>query len=725
VSYVASKQSKQGSFPVWSDVFDVSLRPWQDVTVQYVVPGALHATFYDLASTPIHSARHVPFSATVPGAIQVRYRGLLKFPYAGTWLIHFKDCIFSFGVARFQGANILASNVSGSNTTISVSIADPIQFHDFVFQCSNFLVNKSSVTFSLSQLSFPAVFQPVIYSGFGVFSKTFLGQGLWATYYGSDSLPQVAVSNQVPSLMLNRPEIAASVYSSIRWSGFIQVNLSKLYTFGIRHLSSTAAYLKIDDRVSSTNYVPGTINLLLMTMFLRSGELHDIDISITFGSSAWRCSEMRDLFGLLWIERVQPEASLTEQLVTFPTQNLFSALSSSSVDQNDSLQFPWRSPLETRIVSGAAMARGMGYNRQNTPLRVIVNAGSVCAATSSFVSSASLSIFTAGVASSFVFVPRDQFANEVETAPIMTFWGMHSSRGSTLFGTITPAYEDDSSSYPSQMQPPVMNGLFAHYSANSYNSEAKVWNDLSGLGNHVTEIGGVITVARPTGSAAYIQGDTSAWMQFPTTVLPSTYTLFHVARYNGLMKKRIFQGLSTNWLSGFWSGIAGVAFHGCFITPIEDYPGTDWIVASDRTNSFRSNGVERKTANSCVSGVRMSINRGPFNENSDFAIQIILVYNRRLSDSEVFAVENWLSQYCIISTQETTSNVQMPLSRSQVKVAFLPTLSGTIFSFFNRYVCFCCLSLTRWSRRISHRCTHRRWFCRCECTRVACSRSSH
>jgi hypothetical protein len=720
VSYVATKQSKQSSYPVWSDAFDVSIRPWQDVTVQLVVPGALHATFYNSASTAIYVAHHVPFSATVTGASQVRYRGLLKFPYSGVWSIHFKECLFSFGFARFQGANVFAASVSGGNTTINVSIVDSSQLHDIVFQCSNFLVNKSSVTFSHSQSFQSPMIQPVLYSGFDVLSKTSLGQGLWATYYGVNFLPRAAVANQVPPLMLYRPDLYNADDSSIRWTGFIQVNSTKLYTFAIRYESPSAAYLKIDDQITSTNYAPATINFLFVTVFLQNGELYDVDISIS-APLYWRCSGMRDLFGLLWIERSQPESSLTAQLSTFPADSTFSALSSSTVIKNDMSQFAWTSPLETRVVRGASMARGMGYNRLNTPLLLIVNSGSVCAAKSSFASSASLSIFTAGVLSTFIFTARDQFENLAETAPIMTFWGLQSSQGSRQFGITSPVYNENALSSSSQTQPPLSSGLIAYYTANSYNSAANVWNDLSSAGNHVTEIGGVITIARPTGSAAYIQGGTSAWMRFPSAVLPPTYTLFYVARYNGPAKQRIFQGQSSNWLSGFYANRAGVAYHNCWITGQTDLHGSNWVAASDRMNSFRSNGVERTIGNSCVASVRMSINTGNSpTQTSDFAIQIILVYNRRLSDSEVISVEKWLSifQSECISSEAVANHYLSTLIRSQVKVSFFTTLSGTIFQSLH-FSFVCLLHFTREHRRVSNCCARCRWCYRRERTCVA------
>jgi hypothetical protein len=313
------------------------------------------------------------------------------------------------------------------------------------------------------------------------------------------------------------------------------------------------------------------------------------------------------------------------------------------------------------------MARGMGQNRQNSQFLVSVNSGAMCAATSSFLSSTFLTLFTAGVASSFLFSSRDEFANIVERMPIMSFWGVQSSLGEITRGSIS-SITLESTTTVSATTPPAADGLMGYYTANSFNLVTKVWNDLSGQSNHATETSGTFSVAQEPGTSTYIQGGTSSWIKFPSTVLPSTYTLFYVARYNGPTKGRIFNGMSGNWLSGFWNGNAGVAHHNCWITPVTNLHGSNWIMASDRMNSFRSNGVERKNSNSCLSSVRLSINTG---EPSDFAFQIVLVYNRRLEDSEVILVENWLNL--------NSWNPQILSTKSigeSLRVSFLPTLSG-------------------------------------------------
>ena len=191
------------------------------------------------------------------------------------------------------------------------------------------------------------------------------------------------------------------------------------------------------------------------------------------------------------------------------------------------------------------------------------------------------------------------------------------------------------------------NCLIAHYNADSWTGSQ--WFDLSGAGNHVTEVGGTsIAVARPVGAPAYVYGASTAWMKFPVGVLPSAaYTLFYVARYNGATRGRIFQGLTTNWLTGFHVFGIGTALHdygSCsWITPQSSDGSDNWLLGSDRSNSFRSNGKERASTNACAVFDRLAINTGlASSEVSDFAIQSVLVYNVKLSDADVQRVEAWL-----------------------------------------------------------------------------------
>ncbi len=77
---------------------------------------------------------------------------------------------------------------------------------------------------------------------------------------------------------------------------------------------------------------------------------------------------------------------------------------------------------------------------------------------------------------------------------------------------------------------------------------------------------------------------------------------------------------------------------------IDDIHGFNWVLGTDRSNSFRSNGEDRTIIPACTVFDRLAINTGSASgETSDFAVHSVLVYNRKLFDTDVLKVEAWLS----------------------------------------------------------------------------------
>ena len=138
--------------------------------------------------------------------------------------------------------------------------------------------------------------------------------------------------------------------------------------------------------------------------------------------------------------------------------------------------------------------------------------------------------------------------------------------------------------------PPVTSGIVGLYTADSWYGIR--WSDLSSSGNHVTNFSGTITKSLSGfNGRSYIYGNTAAWLIWPSAILPSTYTLFHVAKYNNGAKGRIFSGNSgNNWLSGFNSsngGSAGVAYHDGWLTSQVDCCGFNWVLSTDQNGLYR------------------------------------------------------------------------------------------------------------------------------------------
>ena len=154
------------------------------------------------------------------------------------------------------------------------------------------------------------------------------------------------------------------------------------------------------------------------------------------------------------------------------------------------------------------------------------------------------------------------------------------------------------------------------------------------------------------GGRAYLSGINTSVLTWPTSILPPTYTLFHIAKYNNAAangaRKRIFTGgsVGSDWLSGFWQGHSGVAYHAGWLTSQTDCCGTNWVLSTDQNSLYRANGVQ--TSWSVVSGSgssQLAINSvaGAYVELSDWAVAAAVVFSRTLSAVEITMMENWLS----------------------------------------------------------------------------------
>lgn len=198
--------------------------------------------------------------------------------------------------------------------------------------------------------------------------------------------------------------------------------------------------------------------------------------------------------------------------------------------------------------------------------------------------------------------------------------------------------------------PPITSGLVGLYTAESFNGVQ--WTDISGCNNHVTTLSGTIQQSRTLlARRDCLLGGTTSGMKFPTSILPTNYTLFHVTKYNGSNQKRIFQGNTINWLSGFWMGNTGVAYHGNWIASTNVNYNTEWILSSDTNNLYRSQKVNRVNGVTGTTNDQLTINSGVFsNEVSDWGSACVIAYNRNLSLPEIIEVENWLTQKYITTS---------------------------------------------------------------------------
>ncbi len=193
--------------------------------------------------------------------------------------------------------------------------------------------------------------------------------------------------------------------------------------------------------------------------------------------------------------------------------------------------------------------------------------------------------------------------------------------------------------------PFIFNGLVGYFTGESWTGS--VWNDISPSANHATTItGSPVNNSVTLNGFKCMSGGTTAGLRFPSGMLPAGYTLFHVAKYNGSTKERIFDDYSggTNWLSGFWSAKSGVAYHNGWITGMSDVHGSNWVLSVDQKDLYKSNGTQRSTTTGSVTAVSASINYGSYNEKSDWAVACVIAYNRTLTSTEIQQMELYLNR---------------------------------------------------------------------------------
>jgi hypothetical protein len=216
---------------------------------------------------------------------------------------------------------------------------------------------------------------------------------------------------------------------------------------------------------------------------------------------------------------------------------------------------------------------------------------------------------------------------------------------------------------------PIQNGLIGWYDGDSFSVGNQIWYDKCGMNNHASRNRGTCYIAANfLNGKPIVYGGVNDGIAFPAAILPSTYTLFHVARYNGT-RLRIFSNTSgTNYLSGFWNGNAGVAYHNAWLTPVMDLHGNNWVLSTDQNQLYRSNGVQRSTPNNPAgspSFANLTLN-GSTGEYSDWICALVIVYNRTLTQNEIELMESWINeQYSIIPPQYYTNRSGFQLVHSQ------------------------------------------------------------
>jgi hypothetical protein len=207
----------------------------------------------------------------------------------------------------------------------------------------------------------------------------------------------------------------------------------------------------------------------------------------------------------------------------------------------------------------------------------------------------------------------------------------------------------------SSFTPTSISGLVGWYLPENWTGTQ--WTDASGAGNNATSIEGTInysgthdgTSVGAQSTFPVLYGAATAEINFPSAILPSTYTLVALTRYNGTNKLRILDGQNINWLSGHWSGKSGVAYHRGWLTTQSDRHGSKWVLSTDQNSLYRSKSesVAWEESNTGAGGdggaTYANLRLGSVGyEPSDWMCAELIVYNRTLSSDEYGLLETYM-----------------------------------------------------------------------------------
>jgi hypothetical protein len=140
-------------------------------------------------------------------------------------------------------------------------------------------------------------------------------------------------------------------------------------------------------------------------------------------------------------------------------------------------------------------------------------------------------------------------------------------------------------------------------------------------------------------------GTNSTLTNIPWPGRGKDYTFIHVAKYNGNTRGRIWTGIGSNWLSGFWNNSVSFYHEGWYNHSINaSNSGRDWLLSVDMNNFVRVNRGTYQKNGPAFSPAGITVGTGNFAESSDWAIVEFLIFNKKLSQDDYSKVEEYLAK---------------------------------------------------------------------------------
>jgi hypothetical protein len=180
---------------------------------------------------------------------------------------------------------------------------------------------------------------------------------------------------------------------------------------------------------------------------------------------------------------------------------------------------------------------------------------------------------------------------------------------------------------------------------------------------------GIINTKTSSGDGAIgtiksISGTTTSTIEWTANSIPANYTICSITRYTGnINNKRILTARNANpsndWVHGHKNGKRGVVYNGEFKTnssPELNLSGnnTDWVVTCAKNsgsvpNNIYINGVPAGLKTGGRGALKLAINKfddnSIINEQSDFALSYVIIWDSALSDTALKIVSDALMNY--------------------------------------------------------------------------------
>lgn len=613
----------------------------------------------DIAFNGVIHFLHVYNRAITPQEVWTASRVCDVIPYSGFNI---------FPAITDQTLSLSWRGVYGPNTVNSSNGTPPtldVANRWFVFSPGNAIASNSA---ACQYYDFGSVYFPCASQGFTI-SIEFM-YTLFSTGNGWERLFDFGSGAGVDNLLLSRDGTTTNLRFDVRNGGTV-VNPSTLYITTTLAINTWYKVVIVyNPVVGSTGTVYAYLNDSLVTSQAPTAQLTNRTMTRNF--IARSSFDVDNAFNgyirtFNWWNRVLTPAefstsSASAMLSYRMRDNLTTVNATRSQDIISSLANVSLRSVNNQITStGGANdfmngASGFGYNNATyasaTPFTTVTlnSWNTLCASRSS-----GKTIFN-----QIGFMPPAAFASAVTGAfngfmnDIVTF--------SSALPTVTSAVGTSSPDYVMFMKnahiPSWRNGLYGAFFAENWQGTGGTyaWVDQSGYGNHLSTVYGTVSsnnaIVDVGGGAgtSILSGGTTAGLEFTQTILPSTYTMLHLAKYNGATRRRIVQqtAATTNFHSGHWGGLSGVAFHGGqWITQSSsDLHKNAWVLSTDQNSLYRSLAASRYngvTPGNPSNTTQLRVNDTSGGESSDWALACIMVYNRTLTLTEYLILEDYLA----------------------------------------------------------------------------------